>query len=429
MMITMGKKQKRLILGSAMATATLLQSTEDSESLTNSTQEDVKLNHLSVLHFTKGDGKLEKSLTTPVKLEVVNSEPTRIVVKNTDMQSVWPANILLTKGASGKKVKTIQSYLGELGYYVSKPDGVFGSKTEEAVRHYQKDHGLKIDGKVGVDTITHLVGTKSTFKNDHYTTESLIDAELPPVYRSTKMNSAPKSNTPDVYINDTSSSHQQSDYLAFGDESHEVKQLQQQLAEAGYYTAEADGVYGSYTQQAVRQLQKDHQLSVDGLAGKEVIHFLKNNLDELKQQTASTKTKSSEKSSDKTNTVSNESSLETTHDVIATAKDLIGIPYEWGGTTTNGFDCSGFLQYVYDKSGISLPRTVAEIWEVTSPVSSPQRGDIVFFETYQKGPSHAGIYLGNDQFIHAGSSSGVSIADLQNPYWQPRYIETRRLTK
>ncbi|WP_078576587.1 C40 family peptidase [Salipaludibacillus agaradhaerens] len=426
MMLTMGKKQKRFILGSAMATATLLQSTEDSESLTNSSLQDVKLNHLSVLNFTKSEVKLEKNLTTSLKLKVVNSEPTRSVVKNTDMQSVWPANILLTKGESGKKVKTIQSYLGDLGYYVSEPDGVFGSKTEEAVRHYQKDHGLKIDGKVGADTITHLVGTKSTFKNDHYTAESLIDAELPPVYRTAKMKSSTREdNTSTVYINDSSQSQQQSDYLAFGDESHEVKQLQQQLKKAGYYTAEADGVYGSYTQQAVRQLQKDHQLSVDGLAGKEVLNFLADNLDELKQQTASTK------SSDKANTVSDHSSSEApaTTDVIATAKNLIGIPYEWGGTTTSGFDCSGFLQYVYDKSGITLPRTVAEIWEVTTPVSSPQPGDIVFFETYQKGPSHAGIYLGDGQFIHTGSSSGVSIADLQNSYWQPRYLETRRITK
>ncbi|CAM4023947.1 LysM peptidoglycan-binding domain-containing protein [Mesobacillus thioparans] len=108
--------------------------------------------------------------------------------------------------------------------------------------------------------------------------------------------------------------------------------------------------------------------------------------------------------------------------LIAEAKKYIGVPYVWAGSSPSGFDCSGYLNYVYNKAGVSIPRTVASIWDATKTVSSPRVGDMVFFETYQAGPSHAGIYLGNDKFIHAGSSRGVEISDMNNSYWKPRYL-------
>ncbi|UQD51854.1 peptidoglycan endopeptidase [Bacillus methanolicus] len=111
--------------------------------------------------------------------------------------------------------------------------------------------------------------------------------------------------------------------------------------------------------------------------------------------------------------------------LIAEAKKYIGVPYAWGGSTPSGFDCSGYLNYVYKKVGISIPRTVASIWNATKKVSSPRVGDIVFFETNNNGPSHAGIYLGNNKFIHAGSSTGVTISDKNSSYWGPRYIGAR----
>lgn len=108
--------------------------------------------------------------------------------------------------------------------------------------------------------------------------------------------------------------------------------------------------------------------------------------------------------------------------LVAEAKKYIGVPYVWAGSTPSGFDCSGYLNYVYNRAGISIPRTVASIWDATKSVSSPRVGDLVFFETYKAGPSHAGIYLGNGQFIHAGSSRGVEISDMNNSYWKPRYL-------
>lgn len=108
-------------------------------------------------------------------------------------------------------------------------------------------------------------------------------------------------------------------------------------------------------------------------------------------------------------------------ELIIEAKKYIGTPYVWGGSTPSGFDCSGFLNYVYTKVGISIPRTVATIWGATREVSTPQKGDLVFFET-TTGPSHAGIYIGDNKFIHAGSSTGVTITDINNTYWKPRYL-------
>jgi peptidoglycan DL-endopeptidase LytE len=111
--------------------------------------------------------------------------------------------------------------------------------------------------------------------------------------------------------------------------------------------------------------------------------------------------------------------------VITEAKKYIGSPYLWGGNTPAGFDCSGFSKYVFEKVGISLPRTTATQYSSLKPVSNPSPGDLVFFTTYAPGPSHLGIYIGDNKFIHAGTSTGVTITDMNNPYWKPRYLGAR----
>ncbi len=113
--------------------------------------------------------------------------------------------------------------------------------------------------------------------------------------------------------------------------------------------------------------------------------------------------------------------------LIAEGKKYMGVPYVWGGNTPAGFDCSGFLKYVFNTQGITIPRTVATIWEAGTPVAAPQKGDLVFFTTYAPGASHAGIYLGDNKFLHAGSSTGVTISDMNNVYWKPRYLGAKSI--
>ncbi|TCL39138.1 cell wall-associated NlpC family hydrolase [Anaerospora hongkongensis] len=115
--------------------------------------------------------------------------------------------------------------------------------------------------------------------------------------------------------------------------------------------------------------------------------------------------------------------------LIATAKKYMGVPYVWGGTTTAGFDCSGFTQYVMKQNGITIPRTAAEQFATGTPVDKSQLrvGDLVFFTTYKEGASHVGFYMGDGNFIHASSANEqVTISDLSDTYYVEHYIGARR---
>lgn len=120
----------------------------------------------------------------------------------------------------------------------------------------------------------------------------------------------------------------------------------------------------------------------------------------------------------------------TAQQIINNAKKHMGTPYVWGGTTPSGFDCSGFVQYVFKQSGISLPRTTSEQVKVGTYVSKSilQPGDLVFLKnTYREGVSHVGIYIGDGQMIHASSSKGVTISNLSASYYTQHYHSARRV--
>ncbi|WP_102273760.1 C40 family peptidase [Cytobacillus massiliigabonensis] len=116
--------------------------------------------------------------------------------------------------------------------------------------------------------------------------------------------------------------------------------------------------------------------------------------------------------------------------ILPLSKLYIGSPYQFGGTSPVGFDCSGYIQFVFKKMGVQLPRTTADQYHFGKDIDRAQLrvGDIVFFETYKDGPSHDGIYLGDNQFIHASTSKGVMFSSLDDPYyWKERYIGAKRV--
>ncbi len=116
------------------------------------------------------------------------------------------------------------------------------------------------------------------------------------------------------------------------------------------------------------------------------------------------------------------------HEVILSCRSFMGTPYVWGGQRPGGFDCSGYVQYVFGKHGYRLPRTADIQFEVGEVVArgSERPGDLVFFETYAPGASHVGVYLGRDYFIHASSSRGVTIDRLSSDFFGQRYLGARR---
>ena len=110
------------------------------------------------------------------------------------------------------------------------------------------------------------------------------------------------------------------------------------------------------------------------------------------------------------------------------AMRFLGVPYVFGGTSSAGFDCSGYVQHVFAMMGHSIPRTAdAQYYSGHRIRGSMEAGDLVFFQTYEAGPSHVGIYLGNDRFVHASSSHGVTVSSLHDGYWSAHYLGAKRL--
>jgi len=116
--------------------------------------------------------------------------------------------------------------------------------------------------------------------------------------------------------------------------------------------------------------------------------------------------------------------------LVGTALSFRGVPYRNGGSDPNGFDCSGFTQYVFAQYGIALPRAVREQFKQGKNVSPNDvaPGDLIFFSTTEPGPSHVGIAVGGDEFVHAPSSTGVvRVERIGSSYWGPRYLGARRV--
>ena len=192
-----------------------------------------------------------------------------------------------------------------------------------------------------------------------------------------------------------------------GDQGTDVAEIQKQLQSLGYDVA-ADGDYGPATTEAVKAFQSTKGLEADGLVGASTYSALLG----------------------KSMPVVTHSMNAMSRTVVSDAMSYMGVPYVFGGNTpSSGFDCSGYVRYVFANAGIYLPRTADVQYNCGYAVSTSELapGDLVFFETYCPGPSHVGIYVGDGNFIDASSSRGVTGSSLSSSYYSAHYLGARRV--
>jgi len=196
-----------------------------------------------------------------------------------------------------------------------------------------------------------------------------------------------------------------SSLLKLGSTGADVVELQTKLNNVGFNVGKADGIFGSATKQGVITFQLAHNLVGDGIVGAITTKSLN---EAYLAKSSQTKVDS----------------------VIATAKQYLGVKYQWGGSTPQtGFDCSGFVAYVLGQNGITMPRVSVDQYTLGTAVAfnNLQPGDLVFFSFSGDGVvSHVGIYIGDGQFINASTSKGVTVYVI-GPYWKSVYVGARRV--
>ncbi|EFM12100.1 NLP/P60 protein [Paenibacillus curdlanolyticus YK9] len=121
-------------------------------------------------------------------------------------------------------------------------------------------------------------------------------------------------------------------------------------------------------------------------------------------------------------------------EILSTGKTYLGVPYRFGAPSgvTYAFDCSSFTQYIFKENGIAIPRTTTEQAEEGTKVGKAylSKGDLIFFATSGTSKiSHVAIYAGNRKILHASSSAGVTLSNIDSSYWKKSYITARRVIK
>lgn len=278
-------------------------------------------------------------------------------------------------GSRGAAVKVVQAKVGV------RADGIFGPLTLAAVKSFQKSHGLDQDGIVGPATWAKL-GSSATASTTGTTGST------------GKTGSTGSASCASATV------------LVPGAKGNLVKVLQTRLGLV------VDGWYGPVTRAKVVAFQKSQHLITDGVVGPATWGKLgcQGSTGPVTTPGKTTPGKTTPTPSPAKSAPASSSSASTSVDaatIIAYAKQFVGVPYVWGGSSPSGFDCSGLTSYVFNHYGYSLPRTAAQQQARLTPTTNPQPGDLVFFgyPAY-----HVGIYLGDGMILdapHPGANVSV----------------------
>ena len=198
-----------------------------------------------------------------------------------------------------------------------------------------------------------------------------------------------------------------------GDTNDKIATAQKSLIVLGIKVDRTDGLFSKNTGSAIKKFQKkfkEYKLQATGL------------LDDTTYKAIITEAKKKQGPAAEQHSAKGSA-------IVKTASQYKGVPYKYGGMGEKGFDCSGYIQFVYKKHSVNLTRTADTQFKEGKFVLKKdlRQGDLVFFETYAKGASHVGIYAGSGKFWHASSSKGVMLSGLEEDYWKKRYIGSRRV--
>lgn len=306
-----------------------------------------------------------------------------ILATNTAFVHADLGDTTLKYNMNSDDVKVLQNELSNLGYFETDDEfsTYYGKTTIEAVQALQSDLGLDISGIYESNTHKKLLDLKEK-----------------------KFNTYKLSYTQDLKLED---------------ENNEVNKLQLALKELGFLDIdECTNYFGSITEKAIISFQRAVGISADGIAGSRTMQMINKALagEDIFIELA--------------NRGGERNSL--AENIISTGKRYLGTPYRSGQSGPGGFDCSGFTQYVYKKNGINVSRSSSSQAQDGTWVgkSDLQPGDLlIFVNTYKSGPSHTGIYIGNDKFIHSSSvrSGGVKISSLNENYYKKHFSNGRRV--
>ena len=357
---------------------------------------------------------------------------------------------ILKQGSEGHDVLVLQQNLKKLGYPIEE-DGFFGTTTYNAVVAFQRDEDLSPTGTV--DRVTwHALQSRAAQKPEADAAES----EQPPVAQDATADT----DVTDI-VNETASAQEPESGVAKPEQPSTAQNTTADTETADILNEEAPTPAYAPPEQEPKSVSRQNPRPATLPASQKTPKPMsKTPIPEtvppqsgtqvstetappINQQPVRPAPKKEEPKAEQKETKPSPKMEKTPEQapflpkkkvdaVIKTAKKYIGTKYVFGGTTPKGFDCSGFVQYVFKQNGFSIPRTADEQYKLGKRIKKRtelEPGDLVFFTTYEKGASHCGIYLGKNQFIHVSSSKGVRTDSLDDSYWKPRWYGGKHIVK